>query len=290
MEIWEEQKKLVNYWLELKSDAPDHIKGQWSNNAHCDIQPEEPIGCKLMLWVLLSFIAFAVQSDGFSFSFKSVWSWIGMEAIESDKQILIMMTQIIMNIWKGMDFDDYIGDIRRMICGDFDDYIGDIRRMICGFKGFIKSFLEVGLSMESGGNFLWKNRMYGNCKWDRLYNVDNWIARENVGDLQVLDVSGVFLLNETCVRDMAEFLYENLHILKESVLHCSYSKTLCWSIFIWFLTVGCLEVSVDAVPIEGNYQKLTLQESAGTVPVGRLTRYKEVILPKLELLTVRLNP
>ncbi|KAI3734594.1 hypothetical protein L6452_14065 [Arctium lappa] len=39
-----EQKKLVNYWLELKSDAPDHIKEQWSNNAHCDIQPEEPIG------------------------------------------------------------------------------------------------------------------------------------------------------------------------------------------------------------------------------------------------------
>ncbi|KAI3734593.1 hypothetical protein L6452_14064 [Arctium lappa] len=73
-----------------------------------------------------------------------------------------MMKQIIMNIWKGMDFDDYIGDIRRMICG---------------FKGFIESFLEVGLSMESGGNFLWKNRMYGNCKWDRLYNVDNWIAR-----------------------------------------------------------------------------------------------------------------
>ncbi|KAI3770103.1 hypothetical protein L6452_01224 [Arctium lappa] len=50
LEIWEEQKKLVNYWRELKSKHPDHIKGQGSNNlldyfyAHCDIQPKEPIG------------------------------------------------------------------------------------------------------------------------------------------------------------------------------------------------------------------------------------------------------
>ena len=39
----------------------------------------------------------------------------------------------------------------------------------------------------------------------------------------------------------------------------------------------CAQVNVTQT-IYRNYQKLTLQESPGTVPAGRLPRHKEVIL------------
>jgi len=42
-------------------------------------------------------------------------------------------------------------------------------------------------------------------------------------------------------------------------------------------TLSCLQVNVTQT-IYRNYQKLTLQESPGSVPAGRLPRHKEVIM------------
>ncbi|KAI3770104.1 hypothetical protein L6452_01225 [Arctium lappa] len=83
MDIWEEQKRLVNYWLELKSEPPDHIKGQWSNSlldsyAHCDIQRRSLLVYILFVgafgvwrllwsWVLTSRGVYQMRSDNFVF-------------------------------------------------------------------------------------------------------------------------------------------------------------------------------------------------------------------------------
>ncbi len=40
---------------------------------------------------------------------------------------------------------------------------------------------------------------------------------------------------------------------------------------------SCLQVNAQETVYQ-NYQKLTLQESPGTVPAGRLPRHKEVVL------------
>jgi DNA replicative helicase MCM subunit Mcm2 (Cdc46/Mcm family) len=45
-----------------------------------------------------------------------------------------------------------------------------------------------------------------------------------------------------------------------------------WVSFLLVIKLFCMQT------IYRNYQKLTLQESPGIVPAGRLPRYKEVIL------------